>query len=97
MTTFENMYARERHGVLTRLGLRIHASAIPKSQRPRCQARTRAGTPCKAPCLIDKHRCRMHGGLSTGPKTTEGRARIAAAQRKRWALYRPSHVEGSIP
>jgi hypothetical protein len=24
-------------------------------------------------------RCRLHGGLSTGPKTPEGRARIAAA------------------
>jgi len=26
-----------------------------------------------------KRRCRLHGGLSTGPKTAEGRARIAAA------------------
>ena len=26
-----------------------------------------------------KRRCRLHGGLSTGPKTPEGRARIAAA------------------
>ena len=25
-------------------------------------------------------RCRMHGGASTGPKTAEGRARIAAAR-----------------
>jgi hypothetical protein len=26
-------------------------------------------------------RCRMHGGLSTGPRTAEGRARCAAARR----------------
>ena len=26
-----------------------------------------------------RKRCRLHGGLSSGPKTAEGRARIAAA------------------
>jgi hypothetical protein len=26
----------------------------------------------------------FHGGLSTGPKTEAGRARIAEAQRRRW-------------
>jgi hypothetical protein len=31
---------------------------------------------------------KFHGGLSTGPKTPEGRARIAEAQRKRWAAWR---------
>jgi hypothetical protein len=35
-----------------------------------------------------KARCRLHGGLSTGPKTEAGRARIAQAQRRRWRLYR---------
>jgi uncharacterized protein YjiS (DUF1127 family) len=34
-----------------------------------------------------KARCRFHGGLSTGPKTQAGRARIAEAQRRRWCLY----------
>jgi hypothetical protein len=35
-----------------------------------------------------KARCRFHGGLSTGPKTEAGRARIAEAQRRRWRAYR---------
>ena len=35
-----------------------------------------------------KTRCRFHGGLSTGPKTEAGRARIAEAQRRRWLAYR---------
>jgi hypothetical protein len=35
-----------------------------------------------------KARCRFHGGLSTGPETKAGRARIAEAQRRRWRLYR---------
>ncbi len=47
---------------------------------PRCGARTRAGCPCRAPAIHGKLRCRMHGGRSTGPRTEEGRARLAAAR-----------------
>jgi hypothetical protein len=47
---------------------------------PRCGARTRAGCPCRAPAIHGKLRCRMHGGRSTGPRTPEGRARVAAAR-----------------
>lgn len=28
----------------------------------RCGARTRAGTPCRAPAVRGNNRCRMHGG-----------------------------------
>ena len=45
-----------------------------------CGARTRSGNPCKKPPISGKHRCKNHGGLSTGPKTAEGKATIAAAQ-----------------
>ncbi|MGI9482021.1 MAG: HGGxSTG domain-containing protein [Hyphomicrobiales bacterium] len=31
-------------------------------QSPRCGAKTRAGTPCQAPAVRGKKRCRMHGG-----------------------------------
>jgi hypothetical protein len=34
-------------------------------QCPRCGARTRRATPCKAPAMANG-RCRMHGGASTG-------------------------------
>ena len=37
----------------------------------------------------------MHGGLSTGPKTAEGRVRIAEAQRRRWSAYRQEKAESS--
>ena len=47
-----------------------------------CGAKTRSGHPCRKPALKRKRRCRLHGGLSTGPKTAEGRARIANAQFK---------------
>ena len=44
------------------------------------------GKPCQAPRVPGKRRCRLHGGLSTGPKTEEGRQRIADAQRRRHSL-----------
>jgi hypothetical protein len=68
---------------------RAHAGAntsrprnTPKSLRPQCGAKTRAGGRCRAKPVWDKEnnrprngRCRMHGGLSTGPKTPEGKAK----------------------
>ena len=54
----------------------------PKRPSQSCGARTRRGTACQKPPLRDKTRCRLHGGLSTGPKTPEGKARIAAAHWK---------------
>ena len=48
----------------------------------RCGAKTRRGTACQKPPLNGKIRCRLHGGLSTGPKTAEGKARILAAHYK---------------
>ncbi|WP_429335953.1 HGGxSTG domain-containing protein [Paraburkholderia sp. 35.1] len=53
----------------------------------RCGAKTRAGTPCKRVDLYGSGRCKLHGGLSTGPTTPEGKARAArnghAPKRKR--------------
>ena len=57
-------------------------------QKRFCGARTRRGTPCQCKAIETKRgalRCRLHGGLSTGPKSIEGRARIAAGQHARWA------------
>jgi hypothetical protein len=46
-----------------------------------CKARSkRTGVQCKAPALIGKLVCRNHGGLSTGPKTEQGRKRCAEAK-----------------
>ena len=38
----------------------------------------RSGEQCKKPALRGKAVCDFHGGRSTGPKTAEGKARIAA-------------------
>ncbi len=51
--------------------------------RSLCGATTRSGQPCKRRAIEGRKRCRNHGGLSTGPKTAEGRARIAESNRRR--------------
>jgi hypothetical protein len=63
-------------------------AAVAPVARPPCGARCRDGHPCAAPavwCAATRRprngRCRMHGGLSTGPRTPDGRARVAAATR----------------
>jgi hypothetical protein len=48
-----------------------------RKNRPLCGARTRKGTPCQATVVYLRTRCRLHGGLSTGPKTLEGKAKVA--------------------
>ena len=54
----------------------------PKWPVDRCNARTRRGTTCQKPPVKGKKRCRLHAGRSSGPKSAEGRARIAAAHWK---------------
>lgn len=39
--------------------------------------RHRDGLPCEALSVPGKRRCRFHGGMSTGPRTAEGRAKVA--------------------
>ncbi len=73
---------------------RFLAAADRSTARVSCGARTRNGTPCRAKSEPGKSRCRLHGGLSTGPKTVEGRDRIAEAQRRRWAKRKASDVDG---
>lgn len=46
-----------------------------------CQAKSkRSGTQCRGPAVKGKRVCRMHGGVSTGARTPEGRERCAQAK-----------------
>jgi hypothetical protein len=54
------------------------------TKAPRCGAKTRRGTPCQCPAMING-RCRLHGGRSSGPKTPAGRKRISETNRKHGA------------
>ena len=46
----------------------------------RCGARTRQQKPCQCPAMRNG-RCRMHGGLSRGPRTPGG---LERSQKARW-------------
>ena len=71
-------------GLATRFG--------PEWPGRRCGAKTRSGGACQNPVVTNRNRCRMHGGLSTGPKTLEGKARVAAANTKH-GRRSAAHVE----
>ena len=51
------------------------------TKAPRCDAKTRRGTRCQCPAMKNG-RCRLHGGLSTGPRTPAGIERIRQAVTK---------------
>jgi hypothetical protein len=55
-----------------------------RKKRP-CEARTRRGTPCRCKALANG-RCRLHGGLSTGPKTLRGKLKALQNLRQYRAL-----------
>jgi len=42
-----------------------------------CAARTKRGTLCRQIAIYTNGRCKFHGGLSTGPRTAEGKHRSA--------------------
>ena len=59
---------------------------------PRCGAKTRHGTACQCPAMRNG-RCRLHGGLSTGPKTEEGKERIRKAVTKHGRYAKAAKAE----
>jgi hypothetical protein len=87
--------ARPRHGVkrvlsgLAALASSKTVSVVAMRRKPsrQCGAKTRAGPPCRRTALANG-RCPNHGGRSTGPRTPEGRRRIAEVQRRRWLEWR---------
>ena len=72
MTTYETTHEKRRGS------LRNGNSPGDLSKAARCGAKTRRGTVCQCPAMPNG-RCRLHGGLSTGPKTAEGIERIRKA------------------
>jgi hypothetical protein len=62
---------------------------VAKHDLPHCGARCRDGHPCQRRAVFDAYRggprngrCRNHGGLSTGPRTPEGKRRVGEAARR---------------
>nr|WP_276525746.1 HGGxSTG domain-containing protein [Ruegeria profundi] len=67
---------------MTELGLNENGEPLPKSERPTCGAKTRTGGQCQARVVPGKRRCRLHGGLSTGPKKKAKQGPSSRAQKK---------------
>jgi hypothetical protein len=72
----------------------IHWKQSSRRDRPLCGSRCRDGHACKAKAVVNlktdkpvNGRCRMHGGLSTGAKTQEGKARCREASRRGMLEY----------
>lgn len=82
----------------------------PRAERDRCGALCRPNREtgerrtCRAAAVWDPKRnapvngrCRMHGGLSTGPRTTEGLERMRAAVKARRARERAAAAPPTPP
>ena len=73
----------------------------PRKPKPICGARPRnvatntRTSPCQCKKLLKGGKCRFHGGMSTGPKTPEGKARSreAGLRNLRLARERRKHLE----
>ncbi|MHB8160595.1 MAG: HGGxSTG domain-containing protein [Thermoleophilia bacterium] len=92
--------AIKRYQRLLKKNLPTHQARPPKSDRPRCGAMTRKGKPCMMaalwlPCETQPRngKCRLHGGLSTGPNTAAGKAAIVQNNKRRAALIRAARGE----
>lgn len=73
-----------------RISLFANSPKTRRSERGTCNAKTRKKTLCQAPPVWDNFsdnaingRCKLHGGLSTGPKTEAGRQAIRESNRRR--------------
>ena len=80
-TEIESVLMQDRS--LRPRGRSINKKGVMMRRKIFCGAYARStGKPCQARAMRNG-RCRNHGGLSTGPKSLEGRRAIAEATRKR--------------
>ena len=86
---YKRFYARVTRYERTcdRLGIPHHKRRIPSLPSDlhglTCGARTkRTGAPCKSKALYRSGRCKLHGGMSTGPTSEAGKAMSAANGKK---------------
>jgi len=72
-------------------------------RRDYCDAKKKNGEPCRQKALYGRGRCKFHGGLSTGPKTEEGKqqSRINGAKggrpRRTEIIYTQGLDKGKMP
>jgi len=81
--------------MLPNADIKVGFLRLQRPDRARSGARCRDGHACRAPVVWDaardrpvNGRCKLHGGMSTGPKTPEGKQRCAEGRRAYWAARR---------
>lgn len=86
-------YYIDKNGNL-KFSLFCNVPKLPRKLRGKCGAKTRKSASCQAPPVWSKWtdkarngRCKLHGGLSTGPRTEAGREAIRASNRRRRKLF----------
>ena len=65
----------------------------PNWRGQRCEAVTRKGTLCQRPGSKRNGRCKLHGGHSSGPKTTNGLTRLTASKIKHGNYIKEKRLE----
>jgi len=73
------------------ISLFAKAPRIKRKNRGTCNAKTRRNTLCQGDKEKDKARngrCKLHGGLSTGARTEQGREAIRESNRRRAKMRR---------
>ncbi len=58
-----------------------------------CGAKNRKGLPCQCKLLLKGGKCKFHGGMSTGPRTQEGKKKSLEALRAGWAKWRSKVIK----
>lgn len=67
--------------------------------KPVCGARKKTGERCRSKSLHRGGKCKFHGGLSTGARTPEGKARAIAAMQKgkaKWLSEQYAQARGRV-
>jgi len=93
-------FARAMGRILLPPGSEGRPRRLPRHLRPRCTARRRDGRRCQAKVTWDTEhdrarntKCRVHGGTATGPRTPQGRQRIAESNRRRAEARRQAQMQ----
>jgi hypothetical protein len=79
-------------GTVEKIAVTSHEPPGDLSQVRRCGAKNRQGKPCRCPAMPNG-RCRLHGGLSTGPKSLAGIEHIRRAVTKHGRYSQAARAE----
>ena len=58
-----------------------------------CGAKNRKGLPCQCKLLLRGGKCKFHGGMSTGPRTEEGKKKSIEALRAGWLKWQSEIIK----